>query len=214
MARLAKTMPSNARCAWQEPSGVQLPNVRFGIPVPGANLQYGLEEFNLTCFYRKHRLAFVPCVRAGNFPPDEDVLHLFHQVEGNKFHYATLQGVRAITPGGQRAGIQALLAQNINCIFQEFSNSVGLGVSPFNAADLAWIQEDYVGRLAAPVFAGGVNASFPVTCTYERLELAQPNAVTNANAFLFGGRMANVCFINFPALAPLPPAAPPAECCQ
>lgn len=84
----------------------------------------------------------------------------------------------------------------------------------WNAAEFAWIQEDYLGRLGAPILAPKQNPSFPITCTYERLYLADPNPVGNANPFEFGGKMANVCFRKFPELVPLPPASNVKGCCH
>lgn len=57
----------------------------------------------------------------------------------------------------------------------------------WNAAEFAWIQEDYLGRLGAPIVAPLQNPSFPITCTYGKLYLASPNPVGNAIPFVANG---------------------------
>lgn len=154
-------------------------------------------------------------MRAGNWNvEDGQTMHLFMynaQTQEN-LHYATLEGVEIID--GNQAFWANLIQDNIDSIFQDFSNAVIAGTSPWNDAEFAWIQEDYLGRLGAPIVAPQQNPSFPITCTYERIYLADPDPFGNANPFEFGGLMANVCFLNFPVLAPLPLARDVEDCCD
>ncbi|RDB03840.1 hypothetical protein [Runella aurantiaca] len=145
----------------------------FGIPVTnGKKTKYlGLEEFNFTEIYKKHKLAFIPA-----FSIERDavipIVKLFYSVPGATFHYATLENVRQIPQNPLI--IQAIrdnqLADMVDFVENNAAFKQNYGIL-FNPAVDIW-NNCFASNV---IIADGVDTRFVVNVYYEKLYSIQPH---------------------------------------
>ncbi len=182
MIRYARTYGSknyltNPNEAWQYPTGPILDN--FGVTVQGLNNTFGLEEFNFNPFYKKSKIAYIPCYGTANYYPRVnklDELRLIFKLNGRcHFHYATLFNVSCIL-NTEIMNLRNEIAPHFNDIY--LSNNS----RSFFGEDFEVFSEIINNMNSSDVIAANhISSPFLVNVRYEKLEILKSPILCEAN---------------------------------
>jgi len=182
MTRYARTYgsthhPNNIDIAWKYPTGPALDN--FGVPVPSANRTFGLEEFNFNDFYRKEKIAYIPCYGTQRtYPrPSIDELRLLYKINRRCFiHYATLYGVVSFTDNDIQ-NLRQLISPRLNEIYfrQETQTFFGADYNEF---------QEIINRMCSSnlIADNQENSSFLINVKYKRIDILKKPVQCRINA--------------------------------